>query len=491
MDDKQNQDKMQPPDNEVPQPMQVEEVAPNVESPDQIRGSIPPVPGEAPVYTESSNKLLFFGGIAVFFIILFGSIYWFFLKDRLSGDNVVETPKTAVTLTYWGLWDEKEIFDPVIQAYQKQNPHVTINYEKMAPEEYRERLLARSQTGNGPDIFRYHNTWIPEIQEVVQPIPPEIMSNEEFETTFYPIHSKDLKVEDKYYGIPLMIDSIVLIYNDGLLTQAGIVEPPAVWVGENDVLSAVNALTVRNTSGALITSGIAMGTASNVDHFGEIFGMLLLLNGGDIKSLDQKEAAEALQLYRRFAEENYWNETMSNSVPAFIQGRTAMIFGPTWQVADIKSQNPELTVRVSQPPKGLDGKGISIATYWVEGVNKFSKNQVEAWKFLKYLSSKEGEAALFEQQSKVRPFGVAYSRRDMGETLKDNMYLYPVIQMATANELVSMPVADRTMDKGLNDEILSYLENAINQTANGVDYGAALKTAKQGVDTVLGRYKIQ
>lgn len=39
------------------------------------------------------------------------------------------------------------------------------------------------------------------------------------------------------------------------------------------------------------------------------------------------------------------------------------------------------------------------------------------------------------------------SRRDMGETLKDNMYLYPVVQMATANELVSMPVADRTVDK--------------------------------------------
>ncbi|HRN71101.1 MAG TPA: hypothetical protein PLS49_08035, partial [Candidatus Woesebacteria bacterium] len=63
MDDNQNQDKMQPSDNEVPQPIQVEEVAPNVETPDQIQGSIPPVPGETPVYAESSNRFLFFGGI--------------------------------------------------------------------------------------------------------------------------------------------------------------------------------------------------------------------------------------------------------------------------------------------------------------------------------------------------------------------------------------------------------------------------------------------
>ncbi|HRN70561.1 MAG TPA: extracellular solute-binding protein, partial [Candidatus Woesebacteria bacterium] len=385
----------------------------------------------------------------------------------------------------------KEVFDPVIQEYQKQNPHVTIQYEKMAPEDYRERLIARSQAGNGPDIFRFHNTWIPEIQEVVQAMPAEIMSNEEFETTFYPIHVKDLKVQDKFYGIPLMLDAVVLIYNDSLLTQAGLVEPPAVWVGENDVLTAVNALTVRNTSGSLITSGMAIGTANNVEHYGEIFGILLLLNGGNLQALDQKEAAEALQLYRRFAEENYWNESMSNSIPSFIQGRTAMIFGPTWQVADIKSQNPEINVQVAVPPKGLDGKGISIATYWVEGVNKFSKNQVEAWKFLKFLSSKQSQTLIFEQQSKVRPFGIAYSRKDMGELLKSNQYVYPVVQMAAADELVSIPVADRTQDKGLNDEILSYLENAINQTANGVDYTAALTTAKQGIDSVLERYKIQ
>lgn len=494
MDDNQNKDKLQQPDNDTPQPIQVEEVAPNVETPEQIRGSIPPVPGETPVYTESSNKFLFIGGIVVFFIILSGAIYWFLLKDRLSPSSNtpnVETPKTDVTLTYWGLWDDKEVFDPLIQQYQKENPHVTINYEKMAPEEYRERLVARSQAGNGPDIFRFHNTWLPEIQEIIQPLPQQIMSNEDFESTFYPIHAKDLKIGDSFYGIPLMVDSIVLIYNNALLTQAGLVEPPAVWVGENDVLTAVNALTVRNASNELITSGMAIGTANNVDHYGEIYGMLLLLNGGDLKSLDQNEAAESLQLYRKFAEENYWNESMSNSVASFIQGRTAMIFAPTWQAADIKSQNPELDMKIAPPPKGLDGKGISISTYWVEGVNKFSKNQVEAWKFLKFLSSKESETTLFEQQSKVRPFGVAYSRKDLGDTLKTNQYLYPVVQLATADELVTLPVVNKTQDNGLNDEILSYLQNAINQTSNGVDYSAALKTAKQGIDKVMERYKIQ
>ncbi len=493
MDDNKKTDGNQQPGNDTPQPIQVEEVAPNIESPDQIQGAIPPEVGDTPVYTHNNNKFLFIAGIVVFFIVVFGAVFWFFLKDRLfpPENPIVPGPKGDVTLTYWGLWDDKAIFDTVIAEYQKQNPHVTINYEKVAPEDYRERLIARSQTGNGPDIFRYHNTWLPEIQEVVSTLPPEIMSGEEFESTFYPIHVKDLKVGENYYGIPLMVDSLVLIYNDSLLNQAGIVEPPAVWVGENDVLTAVTQLTVQNNEGSLITSGMAIGTANNIDHFGEIYGILLLLNGGDLKELDAPEAAGALQLYRRFAEENYWNDSMSNSVPAFIQGRVAMIFGPSWQVADIKSQNPDLNVQVAPIPKGLDGSTVSIATYWVEGVSRFSKNQPEAWKFLKFLSSKESQAALFQEQSTVRPFGAAYSRKDMAETLATNPYLSPVVKMATEDNLVSLPLADRTQDKGLNDEILSYLENAINQTANGVDYSTALKTAKKGVDQVLERYKIE
>jgi multiple sugar transport system substrate-binding protein len=489
MDDNQNSGKNQPQGPDTPQPIPVEEVAPNVESPEQIQGSIPPEmpPDSPPVYEEKNNKFLFIGGILLFFIIVFGSIFWFFLKDAFFKSG----PAEKVTLTYWGLWDEKAIYDGVIQEYQSKNPNVTINYEKMAPADYRDRLLARSKLGTGPDIFRFHNTWIPEIQEVVSPLPKEIMSNEEFEQTFYPIHQKDLKVEESYYGIPLMVDSLLLIYNDSLLKQAGLVNPPNVWVGENDVENAISKLTVRGSDNKIITSGMAIGTANNIDHFGEIFATLLILNGGDLKKLDQPEASDALELYRKFAEQNYWNEQMSNSIASFIAGKTAMVFGPSWQVINIKSQNPEMKVKVAAPPKGLNGSQFSISNYWVEGVNKFSKNQEESWKFLKYLSEKETMTKIYEQQAKVRPFGSAYSRRDLADNLKDNEYLSPLITLASNDKIVTIPVVDRTQDKGLNDSILQYIKNAINETANGVSYSEALRTAKAGIDTVLQQYKIQ
>lgn len=486
-----NQEKVQPifdsSSFEAPQVIKPEEVSPDIAAPDLLSGGIPDFPSDIPpVYEESKSKMFIIIGAVVFFILILTILLVVFFSNRKATDE----PPKQTTLTYWGLWEEKELMDPIIADYQKANPHVTIKYEKMAPQEYRKKLLARSKTGQAPDIFRFHNTWLPQIQEVVAPLPNTIMSNQEFESTFYKVHQKDLKIGDNYYGIPLSIDGLVLIYNEDLLKQAGLVSPPTVWFGDqNDVLTAVGKMTVKDGSGTVVTSGLAMGNATNVDHFAEIFGYLMLLNGGDLKKLDSPEAAEALQVYRKLGEENIWTDAMPNSTVAFTQGKVAMIIAPSWQVLTIKGTNPDLNVKVVPLPKGLQGSSVSLASYWVEGVSKVSPNQVEAWKFLTYLSQKEQMTKRYELQSKNRLFGEAYSRVDLADKLITHEYLGPVIQQA--DSYVSLPVVDRTYDEGLNDEIVQYLRNAINATQTGVGYEASLNTAKQGVDQVFEKYKIQ
>ena len=255
------------------------------------------------------------------------------------------------------------------------------------------------------------------------------------------------------------------------------------------MLTAVGKLTVKDASSNLVTAGLAAGTTENLEHFAELYGLLLLLNGGSIKELNTQQAAEALELYRKFAEENYWNETMPNSVPAFVQGKVAMIIVPSWQVLTIKAQNPDLVVKVAPVPKGLDGKSVSIANYWAEGVSKYGKNQLEAWKFVKFLSEKDSMTKMFEIQSKVRPFGTAYSRVDLADKLVNHEYLGPVISQA--NAYISLPLTMRTYDNGLNDEIVTYIRNAINSTSQGVDYKGALDQAHTGVQSVFKKYRIE
>ncbi|MBI4225945.1 extracellular solute-binding protein [Candidatus Roizmanbacteria bacterium] len=461
-----------------------EEVAPEVATPtgEEVTppGSENPTDVPPVVYEENKSKYFIIAGGAIFFLL----VLLFFLRIIFGGKG----PSKEVKLTYWGLWEEKEVFTPVIEDYQRKNPGVKIDYQKMSPQDYRDKLLARSKNGQGPDIFRFHNTWLPEIKDVVTSIPENIMSNSDFEKTFYKIHQSDLKNGNFYYGLPLYLDGLVLVYNDSLFKKAGIAAPPSTW---DELTDTVVRLTVKDTNGQLVTAGIALGLASNVDHFSEILGLMIVQNGGSLKTLDQPEAAGALESYRRFAEppNNFWDDSMPNSLTAFIQEKVAMVFVPTWEILLIKNANPDLQLKAVPLPTVPGGSPVSIANYWVEGVSRYSKNQLEAWKFLRFLIEKDTLTKLYEIESKLRLFGEPYSRVDLGSLLAQNEYVGAVIKQS--DYFVSLPLISRTFDNGLNDEIIQYLENAVNATVNGLTYADGLKTAKQGVDQVFSKYKIE
>lgn len=465
-----------------PQPLQAEEVPAELIPPTQKPTASPLTPIAPEPHSDHSIKYVLVGGSVLFFVVIFGLLLSFFLKG--SGT------KKAVSLSYWGVWEDKNVMQPLIDDYQKKNPNVSITYTKMVPADYRDKVRARSKNGTGPDIFRFHNTWVPEMIEILSPLPSSVMSVNDFKKTFYPIHSADLIKSDTVYGIPLSVDGLVLMYNQELFRKAGIGAGPVSW---EDVLDDVSKLTVKNQSGKIVTSGIALGTASNVEHYSDIFALFLAQNGGDVAQLSRPEAAGALESYRRFAESDSatWDEQMPNSVQAFAQEKVAMIIAPSWEVLTIKAMNPELSMKVVPVPVIPGSKPLSIATYWVEGVSRYSKNQIEAWKFLKYLSEKESETKMFELQSKVRLFGTAYSRQDLGNLLISNEYLGAVIKQAQGEgSFRSVPMISRTYDSGLNDSIAGYIQNAINETIQGVSYEQALSTAETGVNQVLTSFRI-
>ncbi len=470
--------------------LQPEEVSPELTTPLDLNSPPPPPPPDGNIPDSGSGPLdilksryFIIGAAAVVFVLLLVLVF----RLIFAGQK-----KENITLVYWGLWDNAEVVQPLIDQYEKANPTIDVQYQKMTPNDYKDKLIARSKNNQGgPDIFRFHNTWIPEIKEVISPLPQSVMSNGEFERTFYKIHQKDLKIQDRYYGIPLMVDGLVLLYNENLFKKAGITTAPATW---EDVLDYVSKLTVKDRDGQIITSGIAVGTTNNIEHFSDIFALFLVQNGGSIKALDSAEAIGALQSYRSFAEpgtQQSWSEIMPNSINAFIQEKVAMIIVPSWEIAIIQKANPDITMKVVPVPTLPGSRPLSIASYWSEGVSKFSQHQNEAWKFIQYLSGKDQLTKLYELQAKATGLGSPYSRVDLAPVLASDKYLGAVIKQAESDAFVSVPMIARTYDNGLNNDIIKYIENAINAASQGVSYQEAMQTAKQGVDQVFSRFQIE
>ena len=54
------------------------------------------------------------------------------------------------------------------------------------------------------------------------PVPDDVMSTADIESTFSPASIRLLKFDGKYYGLPTDVQTMLLFYNDGLFTAAGL-----------------------------------------------------------------------------------------------------------------------------------------------------------------------------------------------------------------------------------------------------------------------------
>lgn len=448
-----------------------------------------------PYVTDNRRKF-----IIIFFVIIFILLLLFGVSSfiKLRGQTKSPQGSEKIILTYWGLWEEEEIMRPLIDAYQKQKPDVEIKYSRQDPKQYRERLQATIDRGEGPDIYRFHNTWTPMMLKYLAPVPDAIFAKTDFEKLFYPVVVKDLKVADMFYGIPLSIDGLLLFYNEDILKGAN-VSVPKTWV---DVQDTVPKLTVKEKE-KIVTSAIALGTAENTEHFSDILGLMMLQNGSQLyKSLfscnDTSSVScsvEALNFYRKFAEEpnNSWDDTLENSILAFAGGKVAMIIAPSWQAHVIQKINPDLKFKTAMVPQlPCDREpcpSVNWASYWVEGVSSKAKNLNAAFEFLKFLVSSDSLQKLYSEEVKYRPlFGEAYSRTDLADKLKDHLFLAPLIESAPTMQ--SFYLASRTNDgeTGLNSSLITYLNAAVNSLGKGVSSENALKTADNGFREVMTRF---
>ena len=181
-----------------------------------------------------------------------------------------------------------------------------------------------------------------------------------------------------------------------------------------------------------------------------------------------------------------WDETLPPSTYAFATGRVAMYFAPSWRAFNIKEINPNLQFKIVPVPQ-LPGSKISWASYWVEGVNKKSDYEKEAWKFLKFLSTKETMQKFYSEASKTRLFGEIPSRVDLADLYQSNPYVAPFLEQASYAQ--SWYLASRTWDNGINEKMIKYYEDAVNDVLGGKEAKEVLQTCAQGISQVLSQYQ--
>lgn len=462
-----------------------------------------PVPAKP---KKSKIKYLLFGVVGLVVVLLLGGVAFALLGNSSSSRQSASTsPTTApanpsdttggsdqntavvpveTTLEYWGLWEPNDTLQSVLDEFQKQNPSIAVRYVQQSHQDYRERLQAAISSGNGPDVFRYHASWVPMLKAELDPMPSSVMSPSEFSDTFYPIASQQLQSNGQLVGVPLEYDGLVLYYNQDILETAG-VSPPQTWAELRD---AARKLKIPQSGQPLQRGGVAIGTANNVEHFADIIAVLMLQNGATLSQPNSPEGRDALLFYTNFVKQDgVWSTDLPNSTTAFARGDVAMMFAPSWRAFEIQQQNPALRFGTAPLPQ-LPNNKVTWGTYWAEGVNSKSKNTAAAWQFLKYMSSKDVQQQLFTSQSQVRAFGEPYSRLDLADQVSSSPIVGSVLQDAPSAQ--GWYMSTFTHDNGINDQINTYYADAVNALLQGQDTAAVLQTLQQGVNQVLAMYGV-
>ena len=368
-------------------------------------------------------------------------------------DPIAVKGMQPVTINYWRVWDGQDAFADVIAAYNKIHPNVTIKYRKLSYAEFDQELLNALAEDRGPDIFSVNAADLRKYASKIQPMPDQIslafpiekgtlkkeivpemrtiqsisLSNlksnfldtvyDDVVFNYYDPQSK--KTDLRVFGLPLAMDTMATFYNKDLLNNANIGD--LTHGDENGRLywnrqfqKDVKKLTKQGSQGEIVQAGAALGGGGNIDRSTDIMVLLMAQNGAQIsddtmgratfadyvRGKDYNPGVFAVKFYADFANPSTdvytWNNKLDNATQMFMDGRLAIMFGYSYQIAAIKAQAPKLNFGILPMPQ-IEGSDTArnAADYWVETVSKKSQHADVAWDFIQFMTYQSKVAKLY------------------------------------------------------------------------------------------------
>jgi len=461
----------------------------------------------------------------------------------LSGCGATKKFGYKLNLEVWGLFDDRDAYGDIFSSYSKLQQSIQqIEYKKLTVDTYKKELLEALASGQGPDIFLIHNTWLPMFKDKIVPAPVEILSQQKAKTNFVDGVADDFMADNLVYAVPLSVDSLNLYYNKDLLNEAGITAPPRDW---NEFVEDARKLTKIDNPGQITQAGAALGTAYNINRSTDILSVLMLQRGAEMTDAGKQRATfdnafsvdvpkdgtnqgtglplvnspgeNALEFYTQFAKTGSsiytWNPNLHYSIDAFSEGKLAMMLNYSWTRDIVASKAPKLNFDVAPLPQLPGDHPVSYSNYWGFAVAK-NKNldasvpgapqQVtvnndirikEAWNLLTFLTTKPEKTVNAEASPTGTPTGSALNfdpAKNYLEKTKKPAARRDIIEIQKNDARIGVFAEQNLIAKNWyqadTEAVEAILAEMIDQVNRGqFTPGEAIKSASAKVSQLMGK----
>jgi multiple sugar transport system substrate-binding protein len=415
--------------------------------------------------------------------------------------------RAATEINYW-LWDVLQLpaYQAAASAFEKANPDIKIKITQTSWGDYWTALSTSFVSGTAPDVFTDHLARYPEFVEndLLVDLAP-LIKRDKAPTDIYlgglfALWGKG----GKQYGLPKDWDTIALIYNRTILEKAG-VDPKELndltWnpkdggsfgqliaklsideAGNNGLSPNFNPRKVKQYG--LLIDGSPDGFGQvEWSHFAVSDGFKFH-DGPWAKGFhyDDPKLAETLQWIANTMKKGFIvpakdaRQLGANSL--FAAGKGAMALTGSWMI-NWYVDNAKFDKGFAPLPKGPNGRK-SMFNGLADSIWVGSKHKEEAWKWVKFLGSEEG-------QTIIAGYGVVFpavrSAAEKAEQVmsKKGMDVSPFLEEATDQHGTFLfPIADHAAD------VLRITKIGLDAILlNGADAASTMKKANTEVNALF------
>ena len=325
-------------------------------------------------------------GLCALFLVGCGS------KD--NGEESSGDSNGPVTISY-AIWDsgQEKGLRKVADEFEKKNPNIKINIQVTGWNDYWTMLEAAATGGSLPDTFWMHSNEIYRYgsNKMLLDLNDYIKDSKDVDLKNFPEGlNKIYNINEHQYAIPKDYDTIGLWYNKKMFDEAGIPYPDDSW--NWDKLKEVAKKLTK-------ADGSQYGVLAPL-HNQEGYYNFVYQNGGNIINKEKKseydnpKTVEAMKYYFDLSKEGLSPKIYNDKerAEALQNGQVAMGFFGSWNLSAF-SENEYMNKNfdVAVLPSANDGKRATIFNGIGNAASATTKHPQEAWKWLEYLGSKEGQ----------------------------------------------------------------------------------------------------
>ena len=330
-------------------------------------------------------------------------------EKKLSPDTIIVEPviiehkiekKVILTLGSWRKEDVQQI-NYILDQFNKKHPNIVIKFDPTNPAEYNDVIEAQLESNTAPDLL-YLRSFSHSRAFFDKGYLSSLNDLSPIKETF-PTHILNSWSSNKgeIYAVPLMAVSHGIFYNASIFNKLDL-SLPDTWqellalakkLKQNKILPFANA-----TGDAWTINGLLL---QNVipNLIGGIEGRLEYYHGERCFNDEQMVASfQSVKDIAPYISKNQQLLKYADSLQLFIQGKSAMYFGGSWDIPFFESQNVDFEWSEFAIPAPKGNK--TVVTFHPDagiGLNKDSPYKKEARLFLQWMMSEEFSSLIAQQ----------------------------------------------------------------------------------------------